>query len=444
MDFTAQQIETLSPNPAAFKAGKSLAGKSKWITYGKSERAIWGEIKGSGKNPYQTAIDIQSFSSKCSCPSRQFPCKHGVGAMLFYANAPDDFAVTEEPEWVKTWLDKREAKAAKPAKEEDLSPEKLERREKAKEKTQAQRFEEVAAGVDELELWLKDLVRIGILELPSKPEAEFNRVATRMIDAKAPGLSNWVKLFQKLDFAEEGVWQENALKLISRLFLLVKTFKNYESLSPVWQATIKNLVGWSQSAKELLSSDEAEVVADEWLVAGQEVNDEGDLTVQKNWLIGASTQRQALVLNFATRFTPIENPLVPGSSIEAELAFFPSALPYRAVVKKQNILAEGTKPLFLQDWTDAFALQYEMLRQNPWQSETICCLQGVGLLKQQDKWLVHDSKKNYATVEKGVETSKLLRWLSISGNQRVNAIGILRDDKIYPLGIFHHEKYTLL
>ena len=101
MAFSEQQIETLSPSPAAFNAGKSLAAKNKWKSLAQNERAAWGEIQGSGKNPYQAQVEIGTLACKCNCPSRQFPCKHNLALMLLFAKVPNEFAQTpDEPEWV--------------------------------------------------------------------------------------------------------------------------------------------------------------------------------------------------------------------------------------------------------------------------------------------------------------------------------------------------------
>ena len=82
-------------------------------TEGMQRTCVWGHCQGSGKNPYQTVIDLNDIAFKCSCPSRKFPCKHGLGLLLLYARQPDQFTQAEEPEWVTAWLAKRTEKAEK-------------------------------------------------------------------------------------------------------------------------------------------------------------------------------------------------------------------------------------------------------------------------------------------------------------------------------------------
>lgn len=98
---------------------KELANSSKWVTKGFSEQAIWGECQGSGSKPYQTQIDLSNIAFKCSCPSRKFPCKHGLSLLLLYARQQQSFTSTEVPAWVAEWICKRSEKEEKKAEKKD-------------------------------------------------------------------------------------------------------------------------------------------------------------------------------------------------------------------------------------------------------------------------------------------------------------------------------------
>jgi len=89
--LTEDQILTLAPDEASKKSGKDLANPSKWVSKGANEKALWGEAQGSGSKPYQTQVDLVNIAFKCSCPSRKFPCKHGLGLLLFNARQPNAF-----------------------------------------------------------------------------------------------------------------------------------------------------------------------------------------------------------------------------------------------------------------------------------------------------------------------------------------------------------------
>jgi len=72
--LTADQITALAPDAASLKAGRGLATPRKWQDLGADGGALWGLALGSGAEPYQTRLDLTDFASKCSCPSRKFPC----------------------------------------------------------------------------------------------------------------------------------------------------------------------------------------------------------------------------------------------------------------------------------------------------------------------------------------------------------------------------------
>ena len=58
LNLTEEQILQLAPDDSSVKAGKGLATLSKWVLRECSGRAVWGHCQGSGKNPYQTVIDL--------------------------------------------------------------------------------------------------------------------------------------------------------------------------------------------------------------------------------------------------------------------------------------------------------------------------------------------------------------------------------------------------
>ena len=149
MQLSEDQIIKLAPDAASVKAGKGLASAAKWVLRGASDRALWGHCQGSGKNPYQTQVDLQNIAFKCSCPSHKFPCKHSLGLLFLYASQPDLFTTGEEPDWVKEWLEKRAGKVTE-KKEKADKPVDVE----AQAKRQEARHKKVLNGVDDLRAYL--------------------------------------------------------------------------------------------------------------------------------------------------------------------------------------------------------------------------------------------------------------------------------------------------
>ncbi|MBE1446863.1 SWIM zinc finger family protein [Paenibacillus sp. OAS669] len=89
VQLTEAYVDSLALNSAAIKNGKDLVKKNSFPLLCKSEdhSVLFGECKGSGKEPYRCSVDWANEGSpvfRCSCPSRQFPCKHNLGLMYAY------------------------------------------------------------------------------------------------------------------------------------------------------------------------------------------------------------------------------------------------------------------------------------------------------------------------------------------------------------------------
>ncbi|MBB3112049.1 phage-related protein [Paenibacillus phyllosphaerae] len=102
-------VDSIALNASAAKNGRDLVKKNSFTLLNRSEDGslLFGECKGSGKEPYRCSADFAKPESpvyRCSCPSRQFPCKHVVGLLFAYAQGKE-FAVAPIPDDI---ADKRE------------------------------------------------------------------------------------------------------------------------------------------------------------------------------------------------------------------------------------------------------------------------------------------------------------------------------------------------
>jgi hypothetical protein len=95
--LTADQVLALAPDDSSAKAAKGLLAPAKWPTLGRDEAALWGECQGSGSKPYQVIIDVSGPSFKCTCPSRKFPCKHGLALYLLLGQKESSFTAKTQP-----------------------------------------------------------------------------------------------------------------------------------------------------------------------------------------------------------------------------------------------------------------------------------------------------------------------------------------------------------
>src|SRR5262249_58304095 len=119
----------------------------------------------------------------------------------------------------------------------------------------------------------------------------------------------------------------------------------------------RGLVGFTLERAEVI--DHGDIVADRWHVLGITEEQEEKLRIQRTWMIGHATQRPALILQFAIAGAGFGERLLPDSLIDADLAFWPSAWPLRALIKDRRASDQPRPPLPAVDRIES------ILRQSP-------------------------------------------------------------------------------
>ncbi len=385
--WTEAQVVTLAPDAGSLAAGRALAAPRHWVSLGTDADALWGMCQGSGKNPYQTQIDLTEPAFKCSCPSRKFPCKHALGLFLAYVATPAAFAATAPPAWVVEWRAGRARRAetkANAAEEQAEKPVDL----AAQAKRAARREDNVQAGLQELALRLHDLLRNGLAQPECQTYAYWNDIAARMVDAQAPGLARLLRALPGTLAAGDDRYAR-ALHKVAGLHLLIEGFSRLDTLPPGLREEIRALIGWTAKGEELLQGDG---VRDCWLVTGRRVDEEDRLITQRTWLFGLTTGQPALVLAFAPPGQPLDVSLPPGLLLDAELVYYPGNLPLRAVVKTRTpVTAPTAPPTGLPDLAALYAAYGAALARNPWLEAFPAQLAGVICYPRGAGWVLHDA-----------------------------------------------------
>lgn len=401
-----------------------------WVTLGATEDAAWGECQGSGKNPYQTQIALIEPAFKCSCPSRKFPCKHGLGLLLLLEKQPEAFEEGVAPEWVSSWLagraQKAEVKAAKPEKPA-ADP-------VASAKRAAGRDAKVTAGLTELDRWMRDLVRAGLADAPAKPYKFWDAQAARLVDAQAPGAARLVRALA----GAGGV--DQLLERLGRVFLLTEGWRNIAALPEDTQADVHAALGFTVREEDVLAGP---VVRDRWLVLGQSAEEEDRLRVQRTWLRGQQTGRDALVLQFAHASQALEIGIMPGSGLEADLAFYPSAHPLRALVAARHDTPTPLTALSgdasLREATGAYAAA---LARSPWLERFPMALSSVTVQRDGARWVARDADAMVLPLALPDSTGWLL--LALSGGHPLSLFGAWDGDALSPLSAFTDDGFHAL
>lgn len=433
MSLTEEQILALAPDDSSRKAGKDLSNPSKWVSRGVNEKALWGECQGSGSKPYQAQADLVNLAFKCSCPSRKFPCKHGLGLLLLYSREPNAFIQGPEPAWVSDWLSKRNEKQEKQAEKKNKPVD-----EAAQAKRQQSRHIKVMEGIDELQTWLKDIVRNGIIHMPEKGPAFFENMARRMVDAQAPGLAGMIRWMSEINFYTEG-WPSRLMDQLLKTFMVAEGYKQAAALPEPLQQDLKTTIGFTQNQDELKSQ---EGISDTWLVLGKQVTEADSITTEKNWLYGTTTNRYAVVLQFIIRGQGMEHSLTPGMFLNAELVFYPSASPVRALIKKQSAAVFNGSYIAFENWQQVLESGTDTSSRLPFAGDRPFIVSDLTPVQYNNQWWLQDKTKALMQLRNGDRL--IWKLLSLSGGEPLNMTVIGREDAYEPMGVWKDRQYKIL
>lgn len=326
--WTYEQAVSLAPDAASLKAAQGLSALRKWTALGTDGTLIWGLAQGSGAEPYQSQVDLFEPAFKCSCPSRKFPCKHGLGLLLLFTTQPALCSQQPRPAWVEEWLAKRNERSAKAAAKTESPKSAAPVDPAAQAKRREKREGHVQQGVEFLRGWLRDLVRQGLGTVGSSGYSHWDITARRMVDDQAPGLARRVRALGQV-LSNSSRPEALAYAEIGRLHLLLTAYSRRHDLSTAWRAELETAIGWSVDQDELKSQPG---VDGRWLIAAQTVREEERLITRTSYLF-SDDGRPAQVLEFTHATQAAVSALALGRWVQAELVFFPGVGSVRAVVK---------------------------------------------------------------------------------------------------------------
>jgi hypothetical protein len=443
MNLTLNQVAAMAPDSSSAAAGKKLMGLRHWAELGQSPEALWGQCQGSAL--YQVKVDCSNLGYQCSCPSRKFPCKHVLGLLMLYAESPGAVAASSPPEWVATWLGKRQATAEKKAAKlesaaagkspDEQAAEEKPTDEKAQARRAAQRDTRVRAGLEHLDLWTRDLVRNGLAGLETRTAAVWEEMAKRLVDANAPGLASRVRRLGEIPGSSRD-WPRRLLAELGRLKLVTHAYGRLEKLDPALQSDIRQTIGWTVGQEELQSQSER--VRDDWLIYGQWIDDEDRVRAEHSWMVGRQTGRTALVLQFAPGAAPFAEQIVAGTVQSGTLAFFPGAAQQRAKFLERSGGGEGLAGRLPGSPTieHYLASVAEAMARQPLLPVFGCVLRDVTLVPG-DAWHVRDGEG------RGLPLAGKPPWklLAVSGGGAIDLAGQWAGRRLRPLGMVYEGQY---
>ncbi len=326
-----ERVLALAPDAPSQRTALSLASARAWPATGATAGAdaVWGECRGSASAPYRTVVDLSGPAYRCSCPSRKFPCKHVLALLLLWSegSVPDDAA--SPPDWAGSWLVARAERAGRASSGEQAEP----KDPRAAARRAEQRETRVASGLAELDRWLCDQVRQGLAASQQAGYAHWDDIAARMVDAQAPALAERLRALASVPHSGAG-WDGRLLEEYALLHLVAVAYRRQAELPPPLRDTVRSRIGFSLRQADVLAGGQP--IRDHWQVLARRDLEQDRIRTRRTWLRGRKTGRDALLLSFAAAGQALDDSLAVGTDADADLVFYPGAVPLRAVLARHD------------------------------------------------------------------------------------------------------------
>ncbi|OPH51853.1 hypothetical protein BC351_34115 [Paenibacillus ferrarius] len=231
--LTEVYVDSLALNSSAIKNGKDLVKKNSFPLLCQSEDGtiIFGECKGSGKDPYRCSVDLIKEGNpvfRCTCPSRQFPCKHNLGLMYAFTSEKT-FITAPVPQDIADKREKAEKREEK--KKESAATDAPVVKRKTNKSTLLKKITAQLEGISIAEKLILQLVTSGLGSLDKKALQTADEQAKQLGNYYIPGIQTAFREFT-LQFRSEEERETVypiAIEQLTTLHALIKKSKEYMS-----------------------------------------------------------------------------------------------------------------------------------------------------------------------------------------------------------------------
>ncbi|MGB1285994.1 MAG: hypothetical protein ACPG7F_05635 [Aggregatilineales bacterium] len=440
--WTPEKVMMLAGSPGIARAARRLALPRHWTSIGHDRYTLWGIFPNAGNPAYEVKVNLFKIQrglaadgSDCPCNSRK-PCEHSLALLFMLLEQPESFTVHETPEFVNTWLDKSAKRARRqyersqqgarpPGNPDDLA------------KQFQQRLQDVQAGMEELDLWLVNLIRHGLADERVQRPDFWESIADRMIDARIPGIASWLREMGAIP-AREKEWIELLLGQLGRLYLVVESFRRFEDLDSTMQSDLRGMLGWHLKPEEVTDRTP---MRDKWTVIGSyEAEIHTRFRTQRLWLRGEQSGQEVLLMEFAFDDAFFDTYLLPGHTLDADLVFYESRFPLRAFLLDSYDNPQPTTTIQGQSIITAIQAYSAALARNPWLTQYPVTLDDVIPMQYEGNWIIREEDGTYLPISK--EFAHEWSLLALSGGYPLQVSGEWDGAAFYPLAAVVDERFV--
>lgn len=186
-------------------------------------------------------------------------------------------------------------------------------------------------GNKELNLWLKDALHQGLVNLKGQPDHFWDDFAAFMVDCKLSGISKKIKKIKHLLLSEAGL--SPVFEELAFLIFFSQRLAKIEGVSELELFDLLQFGGMTIRKKDL---HEIKGHNDHWMVVGLTEGFEENLNFRRTWIFSENARTFALLLDFSWGGQPFEQNYELGEKFNGEIVFYPGQNPFRAVVKERT------------------------------------------------------------------------------------------------------------
>jgi hypothetical protein len=256
------------------------------------------------------------------------------------------------------------------------------------------RVARMAAGLAELDRWLDDRLRTGLTDPALARYRTWDDLAARLVDAQVGGLSNRVRRLAGA-VGNGPDWHEHVLAELGMLHLLAVAGRQLGSLPPGLADSVAATMGWQVRQADVLAGVPH---TDQWAVMGRSDVREDRIEVRRLWLRGATSGRWAMVMSFAAYQQRLDESLVVGTSLQADLFRYPGALGLRSIVGRRHADPAPALEVNAMSLHDACQQVGEAVIAEPWiERYPVCVLAAPARVN--GRWVLTDRGGSLPIVE---------------------------------------------
>ncbi|MCB0636773.1 MAG: hypothetical protein KDC54_09165, partial [Lewinella sp.] len=237
--WTYERLLSLAPDTGTIEQARRLFFARRWRILEGDGEYLWGEYETAYGQVIRAAVRLEPPLFRCSCQARRKPCKHSLALVLLFLNRPDAWrVVSPPPDWAQALL--RTTPQARP--QAAQSP-------KADQGQSAKRLVLMDQGVEELDKWLRNLLRGGLAQLTPEDDT-WESIAARMVDSKLGSIARRIRLCRELFATDE--WPSRLLGELGLLYLFVQVWQRKPSLGPAQKRELLQVAGWNLRQEQIL------------------------------------------------------------------------------------------------------------------------------------------------------------------------------------------------